>query len=335
MLEPNDHDLFRKLVDEHGRFVITTHMNPDGDALGSQIALARFLASRGCTVRLINQDATPGLLAFLERGGFRAELFDPAVNGEALEQADLVVLVDNSAPDRLGHMEQPMLAVADRTLCIDHHPTRATPWKHNILDQGACATAAVIHELTTRLGYRPDREAAEALYVGIATDTGFFRFNSTSPQAHRIAAELLDQGVSPARCYQEIYERNSEAYTRLLGHALSDLRLDGDGAVVSVRLTRELVHGCGAADVDTSEITTSLLGMDHVQVALLFRELDGGRIKVSLRSKGDVDVHRLATRFGGGGHRNASGIVVEGELDGVLREVIDGAVALVTAPREG
>jgi phosphoesterase RecJ-like protein len=335
MLEAQAHTLFRQLVEAHDRFVLTTHMNPDGDALGSEVGLARFLVSLGKSVRTINQDATPEILAFLEDDDFPVEVFDPAVHEQVLQDAPLIVLVDNSAPDRLGRMEQAMLAVASRTLCIDHHPTRSTPWRHNILDRRACATAAMIHELVSARGWRPDLAAAEALYVGIATDTGFFRFNSTNEQAHRIAAELLDLGVHPARCYQEIYERNSEAYTRLLGHALTDLRLDGGGAVVSVRLTSELIRSCDADDVDTSEITTSLLSMDGVWAALLFRELSDGRVKVSLRSKGDVDVHRLATRFGGGGHRNASGIVVEGELDAVMQEVIEGAVALTAARQEG
>jgi phosphoesterase RecJ-like protein len=171
--------------------------------------------------------------------------------------------------------------------------------------------------------------AAQALYAGLATDTGFFRFGSATARTYAIAAELLDLGAQPPLCYQEIYERNPPAHTRLLGHALSDLRLEAGGAVASIRITRDVVERCGAEDVDTSEMTTVLLATHGVRVALLFREMDAGRVKVSLRSKDELDVHRLASRFGGGGHRNASGIVMSGRLQSVEEEVIRAAAELV------
>lgn len=330
MIAPESHALFRRLIEGHRRFLVTTHMNPDGDALGSQLVVGRFLRDLGREVHLVNQDASPANLHFLD-GAAGVEVYDDAVHRGLLDAVDLVILVDNSAPDRLGRMEQPMLEVAGKTLCIDHHPTRVTPWEHNILDQRACATAAVIHGLLREWGWEPNPEASLALYVGIATDTGFFRFNSTTAEAHEIAARLINAGVDPALPYREIYEGNSEAYTRLLGHALADLRLDGDGAVASVRLTRDLVARCGAESVDTSEMTTALLAMKSVRVATLFRELPDGKIKVSLRSKGNVDVHKLATEFGGGGHRNASGIVIEDSLDHVVELVTSRAVELSEA----
>ena len=335
MIDSKALSLFHELVGRHRRFLITTHMNPDGDAIGSQLGLAEFLRSLGREVWLVGQDATPEGLTFLEDDKLRVEVFDPHGHQAQLSRSDLVVLVDNSAPDRLGSMEPAMLEVAGKTLCIDHHPTRETPWAYNILDEDACATAAIIYELAVDRGWKPGRRAAEALYVGIATDTGFFRFNSTNPQAHEIAAELLGAGVDSARCYQEIYERNSDAFTRLLGHALADVRVDADGALASLRITQEMVERCHAEDVDTSEMTTALLSMDRVRIALLFRELPEGRIKVSLRSKGDVDVHQLATQFGGGGHRNASGIVMNGSLDTVVKSIIRQASALMASRSRG
>lgn len=331
MILPEAHELFRRLLEPANDLVITTHVNPDGDGLGSEFGLASFLASRGKNVRLVNQDPTPEVLRFLERDSVTVEVYRPGEHDAVLAQSDLVVLVDNSAPDRLGRMEDAMRAVAERTLCIDHHPAREMPWAHQILDEGTCATAVMIYELTRRCGWRPDPRSAEALYVGLVTDTGFFRFNSTNPQAHEVAAELLRLGVQPARAYQAVYERNPAAFTRLLGHALAGLRIDGGGAVASVRITRELLASLEAEDMDTSEVTTSLLATDGISVALLFRELDGQRIKVSLRSKGSVDVYKLATEFGGGGHRNASGIVMQGRLDDVARLVTGRASALVVA----
>jgi phosphoesterase RecJ-like protein len=322
-------EVFRRVVERGRRFVLTTHMNPDGDAIGSEVGLARYLRGIGRQLRLVNHDRTPENLRFLEGDGIAIEVYDPAVHDALLGEADTVVLLDNSAPDRLGTMEPAVRAVAGKTLCIDHHPTRGTPWAHNILDEEASATAVLVYELTRAQGFRLDRRAAEALYVGLATDTGFFRFNSTRAKAHDVAAELIRAGVDPARCFQEVYERNSVAYTRLLGRALVDLRLDAGGALASCRVTRRTIEQCDADGIDTSEMTTPLLAIGGVRIAMLFRELEGGRVKVSLRSKGELDVHGLAAKFGGGGHRNASGIVMSGPLDEVADTVVARAEALV------
>ena len=332
MIPPESHALFRDLCASSQRFVLTTHMHPDGDALGSQCGLARFLLAQGKQVRIVNQDPTPELLRFLEDDDYPVETYDPDAHDQLLRDSDLIVLVDNSAPDRTGRMESIMLAASGRTLCIDHHPSRETPWSRQILDEDACATAIMIYELVRGCRWTLDSRAAEAIYVGLATDTGFFRFNSIDARAYRIAAELLRLGADPARVYRAIYERNSLAFTRLLGNALAGVRVVGRGDIACVRVTSELIEKLDAADVDTSEITTALLAMDGISVALLFRELSGNQVKVSLRSKGELDVHSLAAEFGGGGHRNASGIVLDGELDAVARMVTDRATALLTPP---
>jgi len=314
MIEAESYALFRSLIEGARSCVVTTHMHPDGDALGSEMSLARFLLSRGKSVRIVNDDPTPETLSFVEQGDVAAELYDAALHDSIIEQADLILLVDNSAPDRLGGMEAVVTAVAAKTFCIDHHPARDAPWVHNIVDVGSCATAGMIYELVSESGWTPDRESAEAIYLGLATDTGFFRFNSTNARAHRIAADLLELGVRSARTYQQVYERNSLAFTLLLGNALSDVCLDSAGALATVRITKELIDRVEAHDVDTAEITTAMLAMDGVKIVALFRELAERKVKVSLRSKGRLDVHRLATEFGGGGHHNAAGIVMAGSL---------------------
>lgn len=330
MIGAESHQLFRDLIEGARRIVLTTHINPDGDAIGSQVSLGSFLVHGGKQVQIINQDPTPDNLCFLENAALPAQSFEAARHEAILRDADLVILVDNSAPDRLGSMEAPMGTVAERTLCIDHHPARNAPWAHNIVDVDSCATTVMIYELTRGCGWTPDLVSAEAIYVGLATDTGFFRFNSTNADGHVVAAELLRLGVQPARAYGEVYEKNSVAFTRLLGHALANLRLDVGGAVASVTLDRSLIDRLAAQNEDTSEITTTLLALDGVRVVMLFRELADGRVKVSLRSKGELDVHQLATEFGGGGHRNASGIVLTGSLDQVVPTIIARAESLVS-----
>ena len=320
---------FRRAVDGARAFVLVSHINPDGDAIGSELGLAGFLRARGKTVRIVNQDPPHESLDFLDADGFSLEIYDPVVHDPLLGGADRVVLVDNSAPDRLGRMERVMLASASRTLCIDHHPTRDAPWVENIVDEDASSTTAVIYELVRACGWAPPRAAAQALYVGLATDTGFFRFNSTSARAHEIAAELLRLGVDPAATYQRLHERNAEAYLRLLGHALTGLRVEGRGQIASVEIARALLASLGAESVDPTDILNVLLTLDGVKVAILFRELGDGRVKVSLRSKGTLDVHRLASEFGGGGHRNASGIVLTRAMGEAVGLVVGRAATLL------
>ncbi|HEX4823401.1 MAG TPA: bifunctional oligoribonuclease/PAP phosphatase NrnA [Candidatus Polarisedimenticolaceae bacterium] len=331
MISPTEHRAFADLVERARVFVLVTHLNPDGDAIGSQVGLGRYLQSIGREVRLINQDATPKELAFLEFDGPAGEAYDPARHDGFLDAADAIVLVDNSAPDRLGRMEAPALARVAKTFCIDHHPSRETPWAENVIDTTAAATALLVYELLRAREYTPDRAAADALYSGLATDTGFFRFNSTSPRALRVAADLLELGADPTRCYREVFERNSPAYTRLLGRALAGLSLSDDGRVGSVAVTLAMVEACGAAGVDTSEVTTPVLAVDGVRLAILFRELPEGKVKVSLRSKGAIDVQQLAAEFGGGGHRNASGIVLPGRFDDVVKTLTARAASLAAA----
>ncbi len=328
-MQESDHELFRKSIDGASTFVLTTHINPDGDALGSQLGLAKFLRSQGKQVRLINDDPTPPVLSFLEDPDLPVEVYSPSIHDSVLQDVERIILVDNSAPDRLGTLEHPMLGFVEKVLCIDHHPSRNSPWADQIVDERSCATAVMIYDLVRADGWVPDLATAEAIYVGLATDTGFFRFNSTNAKAHEVAAELVKLGVRPARSYEEIYERNSEAFTRLLGHALAGLTMSAGGAIAVVRIDRKMLEDLNAEDVDTSEINTALLAMDGLSVALLFREQPGGKVKVSLRSKGKIDVHLLASEFGGGGHRNASGIVMAGELDHVVRTVTDRTVALL------
>ena len=324
------HRIFSEVLAGNQSFVVTTHMHPDGDALGSQIALARFLTARNKDVRLINGDPAPALLSFVTEGSTEIEIYDPATHDELLRNVDRVVLVDNSAPDRLGRMEPIMTEVAANTLCIDHHPTRDAPWGDTILQVGASATAALVWQLIRQDGWEPDARSCEAVFVGIVTDTGFFRFNSACAHTHRIAAELLDRGVEPGSVYRRIYERNSEAYTRLLGHALTGLRIEAEGRVALVVIRRATIEELAAGDVDTSEITSALLALEGVQVVLLFRELAQHGVKVSLRSKGTTDVHKLASGFGGGGHRNASGIVLDEPIETVVDQVLAQARTLVS-----
>jgi len=187
----------------------------------------------------------------------------------------------------------------------------------------------LVFQIIKALGGGIDFEMAQAAYVSLVTDTGYFRFSKTSPRCHEAAAEMLAAGVSPPQVYGEVFERNSVALVRLGGMGVASLRLEEEGRLVWFTLTREQILACGADHEDTSEVVNGLLAIDGVRVAVMFKEIENGRVKLSFRSKQGLDVNRLAAEYGGGGHTNASGAVVQGSLQQVIDTVLDPARLLV------
>jgi phosphoesterase RecJ-like protein len=296
------------------RFVLTTHVHPDGDGVGSQLALARFLAARGAAVRIVNRDGVPAGLRFLE-GSEAVEVYAPAAHDALLRDADAVVMLDNSDPRRLEEMERPVRAARGVTVCIDHHPDPDPFWGLLLVDGDAPCTGTIVHRILAAAGAPLDAATATALYTALASDTGRFRFGNTSERAFAMASELVAAGAVPARIYASLEEKQSPGYVRLFGELLAGLELRRDGRVVVLRLPRALAEERGALGEDLSEVINQSLKIETSRVAALFRELAPAATKVSLRSKGDLDVNGLARRHGGGGHRNASGIVFQLPLD--------------------
>ncbi len=297
------------LVAPGRRFVLTTHVNPDGDGIGSELALARFLAARGVAVRIVNRDAVPPALRFLEGSG-AIEVYAPALHDTALRDADAVVMLDNSDPQRLEDMQAPVRAARGVKVCIDHHPEPDPFWDLRLVDPAAACTGTLVHRILAAAGAPLDEPAAVALYTALASDTGRFRFGNTSAEAFRMAADLCAAGAVPTRVYAQLEEKQSTGYVRLSGELLAGLELRCAARVIVLRLPRALAEARGAVGEDLSEVINQALKIETSRVAALFRELGPAATKVSLRSKGDLDVNRLARRHGGGGHRNASGIVL-------------------------
>ena len=310
------------------KILLTTHQNPDGDGLGSEIALAGYLRDVGKHPLIVNPDGTPERYRFLDPEG-ETKVFDEQTGPPLIREAELIFMLDNSSLNRLGRMEAHIREATAIRVCIDHHSTTDGFWTINLIDDTACATGEMIYDLVAALGGSPDLKAATAIYTALVTDTGHFRFSKTSPRSHRIAAELLRIGVDPARVYQEVFERNSESFIRLVGLALVGTRLEAEGRVAWIALNRQQILQCGAEEADTSEIVNHLFTIQGVRVALLFKELPDGRIKVSFRSKGDIDIHEVATRYDGGGHRNASGAILAGPLEAAVGKVVADVRALV------
>ncbi len=316
-----DERAFLELAGPGRRFVLTTHVQPDADGIGSELALAALLRALGAEVRIVNADRTPAALTFLDEAGEIAT-YEPAEHDPLLAGADAIVMLDNSDPARLGALEPGVRASTARTVSIDHHPDPDPFWSLLVVRIGVSSTAEVVLDLARAAGVPPSPAAARALYAGLVGDTGRFRFGSTSAEAFAMAAELVRAGVSPAAMFARMEECVSGPFLKLMGRTLGAAELLEGGRLVALSVPRALIVELGAEDEDTSEIINEALRLEPSRVAVLFREQADGRTKVSLRSKGLLDVNRVARRHGGGGHRNASGIVLGCPPDEARRRLL-------------
>ncbi len=256
----------RALFDRHDSFVLATHVNADGDGLGAQFALASFLRRRGKKVRIVNVDPLPRQYDFMARG-FAPELYDPARHDALLAGASIIVILDNSSANRLGAMRGPIERSPAIKACIDHHPHPDTQWDVMVIDEKACATGEIVYRLIREADGEISPEEALPIYVSIVTDTGNFRFSNTTPQVLTVAADLVGKGVDVPSVYQQIFERNSPTFVRLLGAALASIQQDESGQLGWIVLSRELMRTVGADGEDTSDIINGILTIDGTRLA--------------------------------------------------------------------
>lgn len=304
--------------------VIATHVNADGDGLGSEIGLDGFLRSKGHQVAMINNDPVPKKYQFL-RGSDRIMVYDERRGRELIQSAAVFFVLDNSSPARLGRLLPAVEASKAFRICIDHHTEIEPFWHLNCVDTDAAASGQLVYQAIRTMGGEITPEIAEALYVSFVTDTGHFRFSKTTPEVHRIIADLMEKGrISPAKVYRALFEGVSPGLISMVGWALSDARYEYGGRFAWARLTRRQLDECKGDDEDTGDLVNMLLAVEGVRAAAIFKEMPEGRTKVSLRSLGEVDVSRLAMKLGGGGHKNASGILMTAPFDEGIRAVVDG-----------
>lgn len=314
------------------KFVVSAHARPDADTIGSALALARGLRQIGKDVIVLSQDGVPEtclylpdtttVLAATSRRGF-----------------DVGIVCDADGVDRVGTARE-ALESAKHIMIVDHHvweeakgcpphPVEADqaepPRCLRIVDTSAAATAEVVYELLLELGVSIDEEIASQLMAAIVGDTGSFRFTNVTPRTFEISARLAEAGASPAVAAREIYENRSMVNARLLGVALTAAQVEDGGRIVHSRITLADLTRLGATDADTDSIVNQLRGIKGTEVGILFREIATDEIRVSLRSKGNVNVQKAAAAFGGGGHPSASGCTLETSLaeaeNAVLAEV--------------
>ncbi|MBI4551763.1 MAG: bifunctional oligoribonuclease/PAP phosphatase NrnA [Candidatus Latescibacteria bacterium] len=319
-----------RIIASNQTFVITSHIHPDGDAIGTELALCEFLRARGKDATIINTSPTPVIYRFLDPGGMMRA---PASQEDLprITAADAILIVDINDWKRLGMIGDTVRTSPAAKAVIDHHPYQDTIVPTTVIDVKASSTAELMYDLITSLGGPLTRPAANGLYTGILTDTGSFRFGNTTPTAHTITARLLEAGVQPAAIYDFVYNQNSEARLRLMGRVLSDMTIAYRGQVAWIVVTQQLFKETGALPEDTSSLVDATLTIAGVEIGLIFVETAEGTIRVSLRSRGRQDVNKIAGALGGGGHRAASGAVLPGPLDDAIRRVTGAIEATMNA----
>lgn len=306
-----DEEAALRLLSTHTTFVLTTHINPDGDAIGSEIALAAFLRDNGKTATIINHSPTPAIYDFLDpEKAIRTYL--PGRDQPLISAADVIVLLDANQPDRMASMQADVLASGAVKVCIDHHPDPSQFAQVTLVDEDATSTGEIVYRLLTSGPHTTlSPRVASALYTAIMTDTGSFRYPRVDAELHRMIAHLLECGADPVDLYTKVYERWSEGRIHLLGETLAGLKSTAGGKIASVCITQEMLKRTGTSEEDTDNFTTYPMSKEGVRVGILFLELDE-EVKISFRSRGDIPINALAREFGGNGHRNAAGARIPG-----------------------
>jgi len=312
------------------QIVLTTHVRPDGDAIGSLLGLGNALCALGKAPRLVIPSPMPASLGFLPRS-HAIEVYQAAIHDKLIATADAIVCLDFNVLNRLDVMEATVEASQAARLLIDHHLDPDSCFAAMLWDPEVASTAELVVALLD-LAFPETFSAAVAtpLYTGILTDTGNFRFPRTTARTHRIIAALIEYGADPVAIAEAIYDRNSPARLRLLGVVLQRLEVLFDGKCVVLELRRHDLRDVGATEDDTEGFVQHTLTVEGAHVGMFISELlDGSNgVKISFRSKGVFDVARLAEQLGGGGHRNAAAAVLRGAT---IEQARSRALALIEA----
>lgn len=294
-------------LQRYQRFLIASHANPDGDAIGSTLALGMGLCTLGKQVTMFNADGVPRQLRFLPY----ADRIVRSLNAGG--GYDACVLVDCAQPKRAG---EPIAAVAQQLplFYVDHHILPGIRHEEHCIDPRAAATGAVIFQILKTLGVWITPEIARLIYCTLVVDTGFFCYSNTTPEVLRLAADLVAAGADPWDAASQLQENNSVVRFLLLQRVLETLEVSERGRYATVIVTQEMFREAGALPEDAEEFVNFPRAIGGVEVAALFREQAPRRWKVSLRSKRDVDVAAITALFDGGGHEHAAGCTIEADL---------------------
>jgi phosphoesterase RecJ-like protein len=321
-----DFNKLKKILTENNSFLLTTHVNPDADAIGSEIALYNLLKLLNKEVFVVNHSSTPYNLDFLDEQKV-IQKYDKEKHKNLLNSVDVLVGLDFNRSDRLVSMQDDFLNSEKLKIIIDHHLDREEFVNHLFVDTEYCATGHIIYDFIKQTSIvKLNYSIAYPLYTAIMTDTGSFRFERTTSEIHKIAAEMLETGVNPTEVYDKVYDQGKFGKMKLLGKALESLKLYGDSKEISYMvLNRDDFKTSNSIESDTDTFVNFSLAFENVKIGILFIELKQG-FKVSFRSKGNIPVNELAAEFGGGGHKNASGLrITDGKMEDFISKILSKA----------
>ncbi len=314
-----------RILNSESRFLIISHINPEGDALGSSIALALALRSKGKDVRVVNIDGVSSIYRFLPYSDIVEKKIDPSYLSEAV-----LCILDCNDLKRVGIKDE---IKYKRSVVIDHHETESGFGDIKWIEPESPATGLMIYHLLKAMETEIDADMATCLYTAISIDTGTFRYSNTSSDTLRVAADLIDHGASPGYVAERLYESWSENRFKLLVEMLKTMEIirlkkkdSGDEAKGSARLSialtvisMEMFRRTGTTSADTENFSNFPRMIESIDISAMFRETSNGQWKASLRSKGELNVARIASALGGGGHKNAAGFTMEGDVEDIKR----------------
>ena len=312
---------FSDIIASYNTFLVTSHIRPDCDALGSALGMALVLESLGKEVRIVTGDPVPPNLAFIDPD-HRIEHLGSDVTIDELGPLEVMMVLDTSAWAQLGPMGEVLRAERMVKMVLDHHVSEDDLGAEYFKDTSAEATGRLVAEAVDQLGVPLTADIATPLFAAQATDTGWYRFKSTTGDALRIAAWLVDSGAVPQDIYSDIYEQDTLGRLRLRGIVLARTETDLDGRMAHTHIRLADFEKSGAVPSDTEDLINLTLGIKGVEFAVIFVEQADGNYKLSFRSRCGVDCSQLAQQFGGGGHRAAAGAGIDGPLETAQGKVL-------------
>jgi phosphoesterase RecJ-like protein len=311
-----------ELIATRDRFLVTTHVRPDGDALGSEVGMVGLLRQKGKDVRVVNASRTPPRYDFLDPTGKLFEHYGTDVTLEDLKDREAVIILDLSAWSQLGDVAEVVRGFEGPRFVVDHHVSQDDLGATYLKDTSAEATGTLVVQATHALGLTCTPEMATGLLTAIAMDTGWFRHPNTKPSTLLTVAELIASGAKIEEIYRLLFERSTLGRLKMLGESLASLQTDMDGRIAYATVTRDDFARTGAIPQDTEDLVDYTVSVDGVEVGLLFIEQARGGIKISARSRKGLDCAKLLAQFGGGGHKAAAGATLPDPLSEQVTKVL-------------
>jgi bifunctional oligoribonuclease and PAP phosphatase NrnA len=305
-------------IKESNKIAIMSHIMPDGDNVGSSLALYNTLKKLGKDVHFILDDDIPKVYKFLKNS-------DKVERPSQYEHFDAVIALDCGDAGRLGKSR--LYLENNFVINIDHHISNDEFGNLNMVDPNAAATAEIVYQIIKILGVAMDKEISEFLYIAIVTDTGQFQYSNTTFKTHQIAGELINNGVNVSLMFERVYQNSSKEKVMLMKTALDTLEFYHNDSISCITLTLKQMEDINAMDMDSDGIINLARDIECVEAAIFLKELEQGKIKVGLRSKKVIDMAAIALQFGGGGHVRAAGCTLHGTMEEIKEKILEAIIA--------